>query len=313
MVQITKLKGQGLNDSQVARELKRSRCCIQNFIKRDLDIKRNPGGRPAVLTVREVKMVQRRASNSSSSAQKIKEELNLSCSSRTVLNAIHKNPNLKYMKMMVKPRLLPRHIENRLKFAKKNMATNWKRVWFSDEKRWNLDGPDGFKYYWHDKRLPQLSKIRRQGGGNSVMIWAAFGYESKSELCFIEKTMDSDRYVDVLDEKLLPCMEYFDIFQQDNSSVHTSKTTSKWLEDNFVNVLEWPACSPDINCIENLWGHLSRTVYGDGKQYDNVYELKRAIQAAWDQVEPNYTRKLVDSMPERVYEVIKNAGGSTHY
>ena len=42
------------------------------------------------------------------------------------------------------------------------------------------------------------------------------------------------------------------IFQQDNDSKDTAKSTKKWLSQNDVNVLQWPSLSPDENPIGNL-------------------------------------------------------------
>ena len=43
------------------------------------------------------------------------------------------------------------------------------------------------------------------------------------------------------------------LIQQDLSSSHSSKSTTKWLEEKDITITPWPANSADLNPIENLW------------------------------------------------------------
>jgi len=47
----------------------------------------------------------------------------------------------------------------------------WNSIIFSDEKKFNLDGPDGYQYYWRDLRKEKETYFTRHSGGGSVMVW----------------------------------------------------------------------------------------------------------------------------------------------
>ncbi|POM66382.1 Transposase [Phytophthora palmivora] len=158
--------------------------------------------------------------------------------------------------------------------------TDWDRVVFSDEEKFNLDGPDG---------------LHRQNGGGSVMVWGGFSSQGKTELAFLEGRQNSH------------------IFQHDNASIHASHSTKDFLKSCDVTVLDWPALSPDLNPIENVWGIIAREVYHGGKQYMTPQDLKSAIQGAWENLELSRLRSLVKSMPDRASDVLEAKGKKTNY
>ncbi len=66
------------------------------------------------------------------------------------------------------------------------------------------------------------------------------------------------------------------IFQQDLAPAHTAKGTKSWFNDHGVTVLDWPAKSPDLNTIKNLWGIVKRKMrYA---RPNNADDLKAAIK-----------------------------------
>lgn len=98
-------------------------------------------------------------------------------------------------------------------------ASYWRKVTFSDEKRWCLDGPDGWNSYWADIRLPREIFSKRVNGGGGIMCWAGVSWRRKKERAFVTNKIDAVRYCSMSDEYYQPYVEkyysYGGLFQQD--------------------------------------------------------------------------------------------------
>ena len=92
---------------------------------------------------------------------------------------------------------------------------------------------------------------------------------------------NANRFIEMLDNACLMeeenrlCPKKF-IFQQDNATIHTAKSAMEYFEAMGIEILSWPARSPDLNPIENVWGWLSNEIYKEGNQFDTVIQLQRA-------------------------------------
>ena len=103
------------------------------------------------------------------------------------------------------------------------------------------------------------------------------------------------------------------IFQQDNDPKHTSKKAKKWMEDNNITLLDWPAQSPDLSPIEHQWVHLKRQLDQYPTAPKGVWEIWERVVEEWNKIPSEVCQNLIESMPRRLEAVIKAKGGHTKY
>ncbi len=144
------------------------------------------------------------------------------------------------------------------------------------------------------------------------MIWGAMSSAGISSLCFLKTNVTAPVYQEILEHFMLPSADQLFkdadfIFQQDLAPAHAAKSTKSWLNDPGVGVLDWPANSPDLNPIENIWGIVKR------KMRNKRPELKATVKETWASIPPQQCHKLITSMTRRIEAVIKAKGSPTKY
>lgn len=88
----------------------------------------------------------------------------------------------------------------------------------------------------------------------------------------------------------------------------------QWADHNNINILPWPAKSPDLNPIENVWGFVVKKMNQRDFRPANREQLWEAIQTAWEELENGYDmRHLIMSMPRRLESVVAANGSAIKY
>ncbi|GMF35617.1 unnamed protein product [Phytophthora lilii] len=188
--EIGHVKADGKTKRWIAREIERSVNAVCNVLKppnRSTPPKRL--GRRPKCTKRLVRQVVRLATVKKQSSKRNSEAIGQALRPSTVRKLLNSSTIAKWIKRKPAPAIKPHHKVARAAFAAKFLSIThiWRRIVFSDEKKFNLDGPDGYQYYWHDVQNDQEVFSKRASGGGSVMVWAGMNHYRKTEIAFLEE------------------------------------------------------------------------------------------------------------------------------
>jgi hypothetical protein len=297
----------GISKTQVARIITRNKHGITAKTQ----------GAQKLLTPRQPRVLKRIAlQNRKMGVRFIRDRMEIKVSHPTTLRRLHELQLVK-KRFRRRPVLTPEHKRKRVSFAMENFPKkeSLKKWVFTDEKKFRFDGPDGWNKFWvhkHDKRFkPAMSKD--YGKYKGVMVWGAVSSEGLLALERTTPKMSGDDYLKMvtgppLDKIRSKCGPH-PIFIQDNASTHKKLSTVEGLKDSGMEVPEWPALSPDLNPMENVWSLIVKRLYPGSSSFESEDELWEGIKSVGKTITKEDVAPYIDSVPSRFQKVVEKKGG----
>ena len=181
----------------ISQKVKRSKRVIYNYIRLGKSygkLDKNKG-RKSILNSREKRMIVKKIITNKRSLRQTQKEIDKKVSLSKIYRVLAKNDKIKHRKMKKQLYLTKKHKLLRKEFCKKHiyLDSQWSNTIFSDEKKFYLDGPDGYSYYWHyvDRKEEIYSKnqnsilnfkfFRRRWNYGMGCIWYKWCFEIKKD------------------------------------------------------------------------------------------------------------------------------------
>ena len=201
------------------------------------------------------------------------------------------------------PKMTPNHKIIRVNWCQSHLNHNWGVTIFSDESYFYLERNKGKRWSRFTVRIP--ANVKSSG----VMVWGA--KNGRLAVNVDTGSFDAQNYINLMASELVPAAnaafgEANWFFQQDNAPAHKAIATKNFFEQNNVQLIQWPAMSPDLNIIEHIWFFMKNKV--ERREPKTLQELRQFILNSWNEITPQYINNLYESITPRLNTCIARGG-----
>ena len=153
-----------------------------------------------------------------------------------------------------------------------------------------------------------------------VMIWGCICWHGVGTLAKVNGNINVEKYEHIINDNLWPVVarhfqndRYF--FQDDNAPVHRAGRLNICKTRNNITckLISWPAQSPDLDIIENLWLLVKSKLLSRVTFINNEHKLFNEIHRIWSDISPAYIQNLYNSISLRIMNVIRLKGQLSKY
>ncbi|CAS00634.1 Protein CBG27172 [Caenorhabditis briggsae] len=317
---IAKLFNDGISTGDIARRLLLPRATVYRVVQQLKDrghvLELKKSGRPRTVNTRRTRGIIKKRITRNDAVSMNQMASSLGIPRQSVQSIVKKDLGLNSYRLLRGQYLTEQSKKNRLEKAKKLLdalkVRRLSEVIWTDEKIFTVEPlpnrQNARQLLSKDEaKSPKRRLAYKRLFPKSVMVWAGLTSEGKVPLVFIDRNVkiNSDVYQKlVLMDVLRPWVtSHFGqqpfILQQDWAPSHGSKSTKAVLDAHFPGYWGkdmWPASSPDLNPLDfSVWGYLEEKVMA--RPHPNVDSLKAALLKAWDDLDDDYLRRTVASVP----------------
>jgi len=248
-------------------------------------------GRPSLITIPQRNRLKRIITNDKTKNRRLctagvqqlwKKKSGQDVSTKTIRRVLY-STGLRNCIVRRKPLISPANIEARLAWCLEHQSwtkEDWSKVMWSDESTFSQFQQSRNSRVWREPAdewaLSCISATVKHSP--SRMYWGCFSRKGKGPIVALSGIANGESHVTILRKYVMPAMRRIfpnndGWFQEDNARPHKSKVAMNFQAENGFLTLTWPAQSPDLNPIENLWAEIKKNIRAYKKPPSNLADL----------------------------------------